>query len=142
MTEDTTQEIKQFYWGYHLIVNAAKGKIENITNPDLIKAFNKELVEKIDMKAYGEPFLEDFANEDSIKGGYTLLQPIETSNIAGHFVTESGDFYLDIFSCKDFDENIALNVIHKYFAPENINFLYLVRDANAFPGFSPHAFNG
>ena len=42
-------------WGYHTIIDAAGCELELINNPDNIAAFAKELVEKIDMVAYGEP---------------------------------------------------------------------------------------
>ena len=40
--------------------------------------------------------------------GYSLVQLIETSAITGHFCDASGDAYLDIFSCKDFDPATAI----------------------------------
>lgn len=119
------------YWGYHLMINCAKGNLEQVRSGDNIKAFSKELVKRIDMVAFGEPFCENFANHDPSKSGYSLCQMIETSNICGHFVDESGDFYIDIFSCKPFTVEDALDVVNKYFTPERTVVKFFKRDANA-----------
>jgi S-adenosylmethionine/arginine decarboxylase-like enzyme len=49
------------------------------------------------------------------KKGYTLIQLIETSNIAAHFVEENNSMYLDVFSCKDFDANVVKDAVHEFF---------------------------
>ena len=61
--------------------------------------------------------------------GWTVVQLIETSNICGHFVDENGDFYLDVFSCKDFNENIVTDYIQQCFVPETIKSEVFLRDA-------------
>lgn len=63
------------------------------------------------------------------KKGYTLVQLIETSNITAHFVEETNDIYLDIFSCKEFDKDIALSLFKKYFKPTYINYKFIKRQA-------------
>ena len=61
--------------------------------------------------------------------GYSLVQLIETSAITGHFCDLSGDAYIDIFSCKDFDVELAVEVVRAAFRPQHINFITLVRQA-------------
>ena len=117
------------YWGYHLILDCRSGELDAVRSADTIKKFCKELVEAIDMKAWGEPTLEHFATHNPEAAGYSLIQLIETSNIAGHFVDKSGDFYLDIFSCKNFDVQVAKQVVEKYFEPLSIKTTYLERQA-------------
>jgi S-adenosylmethionine/arginine decarboxylase-like enzyme len=82
------------------------------------------------MKAFGRPMIQHFGEGD--KAGYTLVQLIETSNITGHFCDNSGDAYLDIFSCKWFDENVVQNVVASWFKPESINMKVLARDAKIY----------
>ena len=72
------------------------------------------------MKAYGEPQLEHFATHSFDAAGYTLLQLIETSNICAHFAENLGQVYIDIFSCKSFDNDDAVSVCRRYFEPEII----------------------
>jgi len=115
------------YWGYHLIVNAGACDIVSVTSAEHITKFAKELVKRIDMVAYGEPQVIHFGEDN--KAGYTLVQLIETSNICGHFCDDSGDAYLDIFSCKPYDKNVVLQLIDEYFLPNRVNHTFLERQA-------------
>ena len=107
------------FWGYHLRLDcrACNDAVESEVG---IYNFVKELVPAIDMQAYGEPQIVHVGKHDPKVSGYTLIQMIETSAITGHFVDINGDAYLDIFSCKEFDTDVAVDVVKKHFAPENI----------------------
>ena len=107
-----------YVWGYHMSLDLAGCVREAISSKETLITFVKELVEKIDMKAYGEPDCVHFAEHDPGKAGYTLTQLIETSNICGHFVDATGEAYIDVFSCKGFDPEIVLQVAEKYFSPQ------------------------
>ena len=114
-------------WGYHLVVNAAGCKPEAIRSAAIIREFSKALVERIDMVAYGSPRIVRFG--DGNKKGYSLVQLIETSNITAHFVEETNDIYLDIFSCKHFQPNDALEVFQKFFHPQRVEYTMTLRNA-------------
>ena len=81
------------------------------------------------MKAYGPPVLEHFAEHLPEAAGYSLVQLIETSAITGHFCGSSGDAYIDIFSCKDFQAELAVRVVRTAFRPKHINAITLERQA-------------
>ena len=81
------------------------------------------------MIAFGEPKLHHFATHNKDAAGYSLVQLIETSSITGHFVDKNGDCYIDIFSCKDFDVEVAKKVVNKFFSPKKIKITYLNRQA-------------
>jgi S-adenosylmethionine/arginine decarboxylase-like enzyme len=115
------------YWGYHLIVNAGDCDREAVTNPDTIREFAKTLVKRIDMVAYGEPQVIHFGEDN--KAGYTLVQLIETSNICAHFCDESGDAYLDVFSCKPYDMHEVITLIDFYFKPNRMQHTMIERQA-------------
>lgn len=117
------------YWGYHLILDCKACDKDKITNGDNIKKFVKVLVQRIGMKAYGEPILEHFATHNPTVGGYSLLQLIETSDITAHFVDINGDAYIDIFSCKRYDISIAESVVREYFNPKSVKKTYIERQA-------------
>ena len=115
-------------WGQHLILDMG-GCNENIARKESIRAFVAELVDAIDMVAYGEPIIEHFATHSQAATGYSLVQLIETSAISAHFSDHNRDLYLDVFSCKAFDRNIVVRVVDKYFAPKSIYMLSLGREA-------------
>ena len=120
---------KKGYWGYHLILDCQGCERNLVSDRANIKSFIETLVEAIDMKAYGEPILEHFATHDPSKGGYSLVQLIETSSITGHFVDLNGDAYIDIFSCKPFSSETVKEVVDTFFKPASIKMHFLTRQA-------------
>lgn len=114
-------------WGYHLILDcrACRG----VNDADNIRDFVAELVPSIDMKSWGEPVVQHFAEHSPEHAGYSLVQLVETSSITGHFAEITGDAYLDIFSCKVFDTETVKRVVRAYFAPERIRTTFLQRQA-------------
>jgi S-adenosylmethionine decarboxylase len=115
------------YWGYHLILDCSGCSHEAITDAHTIYDFTKRLVKDIDMVAYGEPQIVNFGSGN--KAGYTLVQLIETSNICAHFVNENSTMYLDVFSCKQFDNEVVVNLVREFFGANKIRRTYLVRQA-------------
>ena len=115
------------YWGFHLMLDCAELNHDAITDYQTIYNFTKQLVKDIDMVAYGEPQIIEFGSGN--KAGYTLVQLIETSNICAHFVNENNTFYMDVFSCKPFDNDTVIQVVDKYFKPEKVRMHYISRDA-------------
>ncbi len=115
-------------WGYHLVLDVARCAPKTIRCAKNIEGFAKSLVKDIDMVAYGEPQIVMFGTGN--KKGYTLVQLIETSNICAHFVEETNDMYLDVFSCKKFDPQAVHEVVKKYFDPANIQGHLLERQAS------------
>lgn len=124
------------YWGYHLILDCGKCIPSAIRNPSLITSFSKHLVKKIDMVPYGEPQVIMFGSGN--KKGYTLVQLIETSNICAHFVEETNDMYLDVFSCKPFNPKDVKGVVNSFFVPDFMNEKFLTRDASMKNGRTLH----
>ena len=117
------------YWGYHLILDCAECEPAKIADAENIRLFVKALVQEIDMKAFGEPIIEHFGSHNPVVSGYSLMQLIETSSITGHFAEGSGDTYLDIFSCKPYDIEVAKAVVARFFKPKKIKTTYLTRQA-------------
>jgi S-adenosylmethionine/arginine decarboxylase-like enzyme len=120
---------KKYIWGYHAAFDCAGCDKTKITDGEHIKAFSKELVKRIDMKAYGEPTAVHFAEHDPGKAGYTLVQLIETSNICAHFVDVTGEAYIDVFSCKSFDTSVVMETISEFFGPESVTLYVIERGA-------------
>lgn len=115
-------------WGKHLILDCAGCNYFLINNTTNIREFIKELVKRIDMIAHGEPQIE-LLLPGTDNEGYSVLQMITTSNITIHFVNQTKEAYIDVFSCKDFDANIAQAVVTEYFEPTSIRANILSRQA-------------
>ena len=114
------------HWGKHLIVDVRKANSKVLCGR-AITDFSNRLVKAIDMKAYGSPQVVHFGVDN--KKGWTLVQLIETSNITGHFCDDTKDFYLDVFSCKDYDEKVVVQMIRDVFEPYALYSKIVMRDA-------------
>lgn len=117
------------FWGKHLLLDCGNCDHDLIKSEENLKAFLLTLVNKIDMKAYGKPMLAHFATHDPSKGGYTICQMIETSLIDGHFVDATGDAYISVHSCKDFDPEDVKAVVQQFFNPKSIKEHVIYRQA-------------
>ena len=115
-------------WGKHLIIDARNCFPAKAQDPEYIRHFTKELVRQIEMVPFGEPQVVHFGDGTDL-AGWTLIQLIETSSIIGHFLDMNGDLYLDVFSCKDFEEQRVMNTLEHFFSPDEIKFQVVMRDA-------------
>ena len=102
------------YYGRHVMIGAPKCN-SALRDKDSIRKFIKELVQKIDMVAFGEPFVERFGVGEEI--GISAVQLIETSAITIHTNDGAGDLYLDVFSCKDFKTADVIDMVYHWFKP-------------------------
>ena len=114
-------------WGKHLIMDLKSCVPMLIRCPHRITDFSKELVDRIDMVPYGQPWVKHFGSGN--KAGYTLVQLIETSNITAHFAEDTNDAYIDVFSCKMYHTKDVVDVVNKYFRPQAIHTRELIRGA-------------
>src|SRR5215212_9074587 len=128
--KDNTTERNKRMWGRHLVLDCSSCDREAVRDAEAIRGFCADLVSSIGMVAYGQPVLEHFATHLPEAAGYSLVQLIETSAVTGHFCDASGDAYLDIFSCKDFDTEVTIGVIERHLRPESIRKVELSRDAS------------
>lgn len=118
------------YWGYHLMLDCSECDLASMTNADNVRFFVKDLVSSINMIAVGETWIERTAIGIPDKEGFSIYQLIVTSNISAHFVDEPRQIYLDVFSCKEFDQAIVKEVVVKYFNPYKIKTNFIIRNAD------------
>lgn len=109
------------YWGTELIVNCTNCDRSKVTDEKIIRSFIKELIEEIKMVSWNDPLIQHFETPNPNLSGWSFCQMITTSAITAHFIDESGNAFINIFSCKEFNENDAIKVIQKYFNPEKIS---------------------
>ena len=116
------------HFGYHLMLDCS-GCNTSIASKDDIYNFTKDLVNRIDMIAHGEPIIEYLLLGDP-KQGFSMLQLITTSNISGHLMELDGTAYFDVFSCKMFDIEVAKSVVQEYFSPAKMRVNFITRNAD------------
>ena len=114
-------------FGWELIVDLYECDPTAISSEEAIRCYARELCDVIDMKAYGEPMTPYFGENQEHTKGYSLLQFIETSSITGHFSEGTGAAYINIFSCKPYDYELAEQFTQKFFGAKRIHSRYIIR---------------
>ena len=110
------QLIKRVPWGFSTSLDLKKCN-SKIKNKAEIKTYVMQLCDLIEMKRFGPCQIYKFGTGN--KAGYSMLQLIETSNITGHFCDDNNSAYLDIFSCKPYDEKEMINFSKTFFEAES-----------------------
>lgn len=100
-------------YGLELIIDLKGCDLSDLSKEKLTEFF-VTLCNKIDMKRHGEPvFWEDHSGIPHLHG-VSAIQFIETSDIVAHPLPMLKAVYLNIFSCKEFDINVALNFCKEF----------------------------
>ncbi len=94
---------------------------------DMLTRFMVELCDLIKMTRHGDPiFWEDESNIPHLHGT-SAVQLIETSNIICHPLPLMKAVYLNVFSCKEFDPQVALDFCMKFWGATSENHTVVVR---------------
>lgn len=121
------------HWGYHLLLDLS-GCNKKVDDPAVVKAYLKELVTVLKMKAVGEPIVHQFKGATVEEGrGTSGVQIITTSSITFHSDDEGEQAYIDIFSCKEFQPADAIKLTKRYFQPKKMGDEMIYRDAGKWP---------
>jgi S-adenosylmethionine decarboxylase len=86
-----------------------------------IDQYLAKLCELIDMERVGSPNCWYYDGEHEYLKGISVMQFIKTSSIVIHACDKPATLYVDIFSCKDFEEQDALEFTERYFGGESVH---------------------
>jgi len=111
-------------YGLHMLYSAT-GCNDNVRSVEFWKKFLPDLVAFIDMKAFGEPVVARFGDDEQV--GISGVQLMYTSSITVHTNDAAGDIYLDVFSCKEFNPSAVEDFVAKAFEPEGFSTQVLIR---------------
>jgi S-adenosylmethionine/arginine decarboxylase-like enzyme len=100
-------------WGMMAVIDLHDADRERLADPDTIRAFVADVIDAIGMVAHGPTLLERFGEGDL--EGWSAMQFIETSSLTIHADEVSGRCYVDVFSCKSFDPELAAGIASRYF---------------------------
>jgi len=114
-------------YGKELILDLYDCGPKIIRSKKKISEYCNKLCQLIKVKKYGKPIIERFGENTLWKEGYSFFQFIEESSISGHFLEGENIAYLNIFSCKLFDDKIAKDFTKKFFKAKKIKNRVLTR---------------
>jgi len=101
---------------FHLIIDAVDCDNTKLTDKKLLETFILELAKLIDMKILAGPYIIE---GQPYNPGITAFTIIDFSHISIHTFTQTNEFCLDIFSCKQFDEQVAVDFVKKTFGSDD-----------------------
>ena len=113
-------------YGKELIIDIHNCDPSTFTRKSIRKYF-RLLCEKIDMKAEKLSWWDDHGVEPELQQtepqtkGTTAVQFILTSNITIHTLDILKNAYINIFSCKDFDADVARKFSEEWFKGTVVN---------------------
>jgi S-adenosylmethionine/arginine decarboxylase-like enzyme len=100
-------------WGMMAVIDLHDCDRERLADAGTIRAFVTEVVAAIEMVTHGPTRLERFGVGEL--EGWSAMQFIETSSLTIHADEFGGRCYVDLFSCKAFDAELAAGVAVRYF---------------------------
>jgi len=113
-------------FGPHLILDCQSNS-SKLGDPDFIEEFLSSLVEKIEMTVLIDPIVLYVNNASP---GVTGVAIIAESHISIHTFPEKNFFFIDIFSCKEFDTDLAEQFIIEAFDVEEYDEHKVIRGVN------------
>lgn len=108
---------------HHLIIQCKVNIIPDSLKEEDLRKFMEELLEVIDMKALIKP-----QAKLSHQKAWTGVMGIITSHMAFHYWVDEQYLQLDIYSCKNFDKNKAINFIKKFWKAKDGRVLFINRE--------------
>ena len=100
-------------WGTLAAIDLHGCDFDPLADPDCIRAFVPALIDAIGMRAHGPLALERFGDGDL--EGWSAMQFIETSTIIVHADEVAHRCFVDVFSCRPFDAELAAAVAVEHF---------------------------
>jgi S-adenosylmethionine/arginine decarboxylase-like enzyme len=100
-------------WGMLAAIDLHGCQRRRLEDPNSIRTFVPNVIEAIGMRAHGRLRLERFGSGEL--EGWSATQFIETSSITIHADEFSGRCFIDVFSCRQFDPEIAATIAVAHF---------------------------
>jgi len=118
---------KSKIFGQELILDLYNCDPKTIRSKKKILEYSNKICKLIKVKQYGKPIIERFALHLEHAAGYSLVQLIESSLISGHFSEFWNRGYINIFSCKSFNDKIVTEFTRKFFKAKEVKQKILLR---------------
>ena len=123
---------KNSYFGPHLILDLCECDQERINDLDFIFNFLNTIPDKIGMVKITQPYVFPYSGLVPEDKGITGFVVIAESHLSIHTFVEKGYAFVDLFSCKPFNTDLARDFIIKAFISKNPK-VYMVERGADFP---------
>jgi len=124
---DKSPKFTEGSFGLEVVLDLYECDPKVIRSGKKLEEYTKKLCKLLKMKRYGKTQLPHFGYNEAHTAGFSMLQFIETSSITGHFSELWNSAYINIFSCRDFDADKAIDFSVKYFSAKKVTKRVLLR---------------
>lgn len=118
-------------FGPHLIFDAYGCPLEKLNDMELCFDILNNLAEIANMRKLTEPYVIKADGNETLggkdPGGFTGFLIIEESHISIHTFARRGFVTLDLYSCKEFNEDAAIAYLKEVLEPKDVDILKLER---------------
>ncbi|WIG61045.1 MAG: hypothetical protein OJF49_003793 [Ktedonobacterales bacterium] len=122
-------------FGPHLIIDGTRCDTQRLADRNIVEQVLNDYPTAIGMTKIGGPYMFEYQAPDPAYSGVSGLVVIAESHIAIHTFPELDYFTMDIFSCKNFDHELAIEYIKNAFDVKEMDRM-LVQRGLSFKG--PH----
>jgi S-adenosylmethionine decarboxylase len=122
-------------FGPHLIIDGSRCDTRKLADRNLVEQVLNDYPAAIGMTKIGGPYMFEYQAPDPAYSGVSGLVVIAESHIAIHTFPELDYFTMDVFSCKNFDHETAIEYIRQAFDVKEMDRM-LVQRGLSFKG--PH----
>lgn len=105
-------------WGQLSVLDLSGCDSELLISEKKIREFCLSLCKEIGMKPHGEAMIDKFGEGELY--GLSGIQFIETSTITVHLDEKGRRVFIDIFSCKKFDAEVAEEFSKRFWRAERV----------------------
>ncbi len=123
---------KKSYFGPHLMLDLSECDQKRINDLDFIFNFLNTLPGKIGMAKITQPYVFPYTGLVPEDRGITGFVVIAESHLSIHTFTEKGYAFVDLFSCKRFDTDMARDLIIEAFISKKPK-VYMIERGAGFP---------
>jgi len=114
-------------FGPHLIIDGTKCDTTKLADRLLVERILSDYPRAIGMTRIGGPYMFEYQAPDPAYSGVSGLVVIAESHIAIHTFPALDFFTMDIFSCKNFDHEIAINYIREALGVQQMDRMLIQR---------------
>jgi S-adenosylmethionine/arginine decarboxylase-like enzyme len=100
-------------WGTLAAIDLNGCERSRLEDPESIRRFVPDVIDAIGMRAHGSLVLDRFG--DGELEGWSAMQFIETSSITIHADEVFSRCFVDVFSCRPFDPDLAAEIAVAHF---------------------------
>ena len=123
---------KKSYFGPHLMLDLSECDQKRINDLDFIFKFLNALPDKIGMEKITQPYVFPFSGAVPEDNGITGFVVIAESHLSIHTFVEKGYAFVDLFSCKPFNTEMARDLIIEAFISKRPK-VYMIERGADFP---------